>query len=69
VMVPKEAVAEWFGNTATAAEAPAPPEPAAEPDGLVADLSRLADLRAAGTLSDAEFAAAKARLLGQGKPG
>jgi hypothetical protein len=32
------------------------------------DLSRLADLRASGTLSDAEFAAAKARLLGQGEP-
>jgi len=68
VMVPKEVSDEWFKNTATLAGAPASPEPASEPDGLVADLSRLADLRAAGTLSDAEFEAAKARLLGQGKP-
>jgi hypothetical protein len=41
----------------------APPAPAA-PEGLVEQLERLAGLRAAGVLDDAEFAAAKARLLG-----
>jgi Short C-terminal domain len=46
-----------------------PLDPASAPDGLVADLVRLADLRAAGTLSDAEFAEAKARLLGSSQAG
>lgn len=33
-------------------------------DDLIAQLKQLGDLRAAGVLSDAEFAAAKAKLLG-----
>ncbi|WP_062079247.1 SHOCT domain-containing protein [Demequina globuliformis] len=33
-------------------------------DDLMAQLSKLADMKAAGVLSDAEFAAAKAKLLG-----
>lgn len=41
------------------------PAPAAA-SGLGDQLAKLADLHAAGALSDAEFAAAKARLLGQG---
>jgi hypothetical protein len=41
---------------------------ATPPAGLVADLAQLAQLRDAGSLSDAEFAAAKARLLGQSPP-
>jgi hypothetical protein len=65
VMVPKEVSAGWFPTTAAVADAPVPPTPTSEPDGLVGDLSRLGDLRAAGTLTEAEFAAAKARLLGQ----
>jgi hypothetical protein len=68
IFEPKDVSDAWFKNTATVADAPAPPEPASQPDVLVADLARLGDLRAAGTLSDAEFAEAKARLLGQGKP-
>lgn len=44
------------------APAPAPP-PAAEDD-QVAQLQKLADMRAQGLLTDEEFAAAKARLLG-----
>jgi hypothetical protein len=36
---------------------------------LVAELAKLAQLRQAGSLSDTEFAAAKARLLGQSPPG
>ena len=64
-MVPKEVSATWFNTPHTVVDEPAPPKPASEPDGLVADLSRLGDLRAAGTLTEAEFAAAKARLLRQ----
>lgn len=46
----------------------APPPPAAEPaaggDDLVGQIGQLAKLKEAGVLSDAEFAAAKAKLLG-----
>jgi len=43
----------------------APPAPAAAPeDPLIAKLKQLADLHAAGVLDDAEFASAKAKLLG-----
>lgn len=42
---------------------PAPPAPAASPD-FMAQLQQLASMKEAGLLSDAEFAAAKARLLG-----
>ena len=45
---------------------PAPPPAAAAPaagDDLMAKLKQLADLHAAGVLSDEEFAAAKAKLL------
>ena len=45
-----------------AAPAPAPAAPAG--DDMVAQLKQLADLKAAGILSDEEFAAAKAKLLG-----
>ncbi|MGY4643884.1 SHOCT domain-containing protein [Cellulomonas sp. URHB0016] len=43
--------------------APPAPAPAAE-DPLIAKLKQLADLHAAGVLDDAEFAGAKAKLLG-----
>ncbi len=45
---------------------PPPPAPAAAPAAapdLMGELSKLADLKAAGVLSDEEFAAAKAKLL------
>jgi hypothetical protein len=45
---------------------PPPPAPAAAPaagNDLMGELSKLADLKAAGVLSDEEFAAAKAKLL------
>ncbi len=49
-------------------QAPPPPAPApaAEPGGddVVAQISQLAQLRDSGVLSDAEFAAAKSKLLG-----
>ncbi|MCO7273595.1 MULTISPECIES: SHOCT domain-containing protein [Cellulosimicrobium] len=45
---------------------PAPAAPAAAPaqDDLLGQLERLGQLHASGVLSDAEFAAAKAKLLG-----
>lgn len=49
-----------------AAPPPPPPAPAAAPAGevdIVASLQKLSALRDAGALSDAEFEAAKARLL------
>jgi transcription initiation factor TFIID subunit TAF12 len=49
---------------AAAAAAAAAPAPAAAPGSdLVDELKKLADLKAAGVLSDAEFEAAKAKLL------
>ncbi|WP_353827094.1 SHOCT domain-containing protein [Agromyces sp. SYSU T0242] len=49
-----------------AAQQPAPPPPAAPAGGVdvVAELQKLATLKEQGILSDAEFAAAKAKLLG-----
>ena len=50
-----------------AAAPPPPPPPAPAPAGtedLMDQLGKLADLKAAGVLDDAEFAAAKAKLLG-----
>lgn len=48
--------------------APPPPPPAAAPaaggDDTIAQLQKLAELKAQGILSDDEFAAAKAKLLG-----
>jgi Short C-terminal domain len=49
---------------ATAAPAAAPAAPAASANDLTTQLKQLADLKAAGALSDAEFKAAKAKLLG-----
>ena len=46
----------------TAAPAPSPPQ-AAQPN-VAEDLTKLADLRDRGVLSDQEFASLKARLLG-----
>lgn len=48
---------------AAAAAPPAPAAPAAAGDDLMSELSKLADLKAAGVLTDEEFAAAKAKLL------
>ena len=51
---------------AAAAPAAAPAAPAAAPaagDDMVAQLQKLADLKAAGVLSEEEFAAAKAKVL------
>ncbi|MGE3812812.1 MAG: SHOCT domain-containing protein [Candidatus Nanopelagicales bacterium] len=48
---------------AAAAPPPAPAAPAGGTD-IVAELQKLADLKAQGILSDEEFAAAKAKLIG-----
>lgn len=52
-------------NAMQAQQAPAPAAPAAAPAGgdLMAELTKLADLKAAGVLTDEEFSAAKAKLL------
>ena len=49
-----------------AAQAAPPPPPAPEPAGndSIAQLQQLADLKAQGILTDAEFAAQKAKILG-----
>ncbi|GAA1058148.1 hypothetical protein GCM10017608_05510 [Agromyces luteolus] len=49
---------------AAAAPPPPPPAPAAGGVDVVAELQKLATLKEQGILSDAEFAAAKAKLLG-----
>jgi Short C-terminal domain len=60
--------AEYDEQTAAAYQAspsvPAPRQAAPADDQLLAQLSRLADLHASGQLSDAEYTAAKAKLLG-----
>jgi hypothetical protein len=43
----------------------AAPAPAADPDEVYAQLEKLADLKAKGILTDAEFEVQKAKLLGQ----
>jgi hypothetical protein len=47
-----------------ATQAAPPPPPAAAPADSTAELERLAKLHESGALTDAEFAAAKSRLLG-----
>ena len=60
---PVQAVAQQMAAAPAPAAVAAPaPAPAAEVD-IVASLTKLAALRDAGALSDAEFDAAKARLL------
>jgi len=44
--------------------APAPPAPSGGQDAIIAQLRDLAELRQQGVLTDAEFAAQKARILG-----
>jgi hypothetical protein len=46
------------------AEAQAPASTAASDDDVANQLAKLAELRSSGALTDAEFSAAKARLLG-----
>ncbi|MFT3797699.1 SHOCT domain-containing protein [Microbacterium sp.] len=58
-----DAAAQAAVAQAQAAAAPAPAAPAGGFD-LVAELHKLAALKEAGILDDAEFAAAKAKLLG-----
>lgn len=59
---------QYQAQQAAAAQAAAPPPPPAAPAGggvdVVAELQKLAALKDQGILNDAEFAAAKAKLLG-----
>ncbi len=61
----QQQMAEMQAQQAAAAAPPAPvAAPAAAAPDLMDELSKLADLKAAGVLTDDEFAAAKAKLLG-----
>jgi hypothetical protein len=59
-----EAVAQAVRDAQAALRAPDPAAPQPASDGLAGQLQQLAALHAQGALSDAEFAAAKARLIG-----
>jgi Short C-terminal domain len=58
------AVAAQVAAQQQAAPPPPPPAPAAPAADLTTKRKELADLKAAGVLTDEEFAAAKAKLLG-----
>jgi hypothetical protein len=47
-----------------AAQAPPPPPPASAEDDTIAQLTKLGELKAAGVLTEEEFAAQKAKILG-----
>jgi hypothetical protein len=54
----------WAQQDASAYEqAPPPPPPASTTDDTIGQLKELAELKAAGVLTDAEFAAQKAKIL------
>jgi hypothetical protein len=61
-----QAMAEMQAQQTVQAAPPPPPPPAAAPagDDTMAQLQQLAAMKAQGILTDAEFAAAKAKLLG-----
>ena len=61
-----ESQAQLQSMQAQPAPAPPPPPPAPAPaaDDTLGQLQRLADMKTAGLLTDAEFAAAKAKILG-----
>jgi Short C-terminal domain len=59
-----EAYQEMQREQQYAAAAPPPPTPSAPPDDMVAQLKELASLKEQGILTDEEFAAQKARILG-----
>ncbi len=62
----QQAAAQQPAPAPPAAAAPPPPAPAAPlhaEDDMIAKLQQLGDLKAQGILDDAEFAAAKAKLL------
>jgi len=58
------AQAELASTRTAPPAAPPTPAPAGGGDDLMSQLQRLADMKTAGLLDDAEFAAAKAKLLG-----
>jgi hypothetical protein len=66
-VIAQEAAAEQAAQAAQdaqAAQAAPPPPPPAPGDDLIASLERLGALRTQGLLTDEEFVAAKAKLLG-----
>ena len=67
VVVPTDVSDFWFKDSASS-DVPAPPKSALTPEGMVGYLAHLEDLHSAGTLTDTELAAAKARLPAPGQP-
>jgi hypothetical protein len=63
-MQAEQQMADIAAQQAAAAQAAAPPPAAPAGDDPIAQLQKLADMKAQGLLSDEEFAAAKAKLLG-----
>ncbi|KUG51635.1 hypothetical protein AVL62_10020 [Serinicoccus chungangensis] len=59
----QQAQANAAAQAAAAQYAAPPPPPPAQPTDLIGELQKLAALQQAGVLTDAEFAAAKAKLL------
>jgi hypothetical protein len=59
-----EQAQEAYAQTQAPQAPPAAPPPAAPPADSTAELERLAKLHESGALNDAEFAAAKSKLLG-----
>ena len=59
-----EQAAEDQAYAEPAAPPPAPPAPAPAADDAASEIERLASLHDAGSLTDDEFAAAKAKILG-----
>jgi hypothetical protein len=53
----------WYQGTETAAQAPPPEEAPSQPD-TIAQLKQLGELRDSGVLTEEEFAAQKAKILG-----
>ena len=63
--VQRRQAAKWDQQDAQQAAAAPPPAPAAAPeDDATAQLQNLANLHAQGVLTDEEFAASKAKILG-----
>lgn len=59
-----QAAQQQAATEAVNAQAAPPPPPAADTTDVVAELQKLGELKQQGLLDDAEFAAAKAKLLG-----
>jgi hypothetical protein len=62
---PQEQPQQQYQEPPPPAYAPPPPPPAAEAPDMLEQLKKLGELRAAGVLTEAEFATQKAKILAQ----